>query len=883
MFQNTDQQVSHQSHLFIQSIVLEKNWNFFLNLVFSNGSEQEVRHFFESLCELQKDNYHTSKKTMLFFDAIYDTLLYVRKNDGFYFDFDIFLNHFQGELLLKIYKSRRDLSVPVKKKLLTALENIEGYDDAQSKQNKIFVTASNIVAQQIKNIFLSTYNLFIDRDFLFFCEKFAEKYQNVNSDLRISLLSNIIYESKITPENRDKLIESLKITEVPIFVEPSLTSKSIAGELFYNLSLKDEIQVIASLDKIVHIYKEESQINELSKEDKIKIFFSPYFRKYNDVYENIVMLLLSNYNEKIFNKVFTQYQLPINCPIRFDRDIIQTEEKDDKVYKKFVKKINYYNITEYCLENGLDHIADKIFKKYKKECFSNFDAKTIENDSIYHYTYHFLKSYVSKKETHLKFLLKNKLINANTSLFYKNENGVIIYDNIFLYLVHNQYYNLFNELFNLEIKNNFDFKNLKSKSGENLFLFFIQNVFEKMENKIGLVSYDSFAQTLTQIPIDMYQTNEKEESAKEYLSNIGRMNISQLIHILNQFHSVIPVEWFNENKQDYFVQEDINDPVNVEKKITWFNRPKLEQHFEKLSQQKDSSNIHVITQMLQNDNHLKRNLLVENENIFTELENDFPNFKKVINFYKGQFRIKTLSQKINMQPVLLLGPPGIGKTYFAKKLAEYLKTGYTFLDMGSMSAKWILSGANGTWKDAKQGKILESVLNSPTINPVIVMDEIDKARGGDFDPTVVLYQLLEEINAKEFTDEFIDFSFNASGVIYIACANDAYKLSEPLLSRFKIFEIDLPSDDQFGKIIHNIYKEATLKSNIFSPTLSKDIVSLLQGKSMRDIKSIIQDAINTAITEINMDEIEEKKKNKKFITLKKEHFFLLYKKLAIGF
>lgn len=880
MFQNTNQQVSDDSHLFIQSIVLGKNWNSFLNLVFSNASEQELRHFFEALCELQKDNYHTSKKTMLFFDAIYESLTYIRKNDSFYFDFDIFLEHFQGEVLLKIYKTRRDLPIATRKKLLNALENIEGYDDSQTKQSKAFITSSSIIAQQIKNIFLSTSNLFIDKDFLFFCEQIAEKYQNVKSDLRVSLLSNIIYESKVTPENRDKLIFSLKNNQTPIFINPDISSKNIVSELLKGVSTKNESQVINSLGDIVNLYKKEFKIDELSKEDKIKIFFSPYFKKYNEIYENIVILLLSHYNEKIFNRVFTDYNLHINCPIRFDKDVIQTEEKEDKIYKKFVKKINYYNITEYCLENGLEHIAEKLFKKYKAECFANFDSKTIDNDLIYHYNYHFLKNCVTKKESHLKFLIKNKLINIKTNLFYKKDSSLIIYDNILFYLIYNQYYNLFNELFNSEINKNFDFKTLKTKTGENLFLFFIHETLEKMENNIQLVNYDSFATCLSK---NMFETNDINDISKEYLSLIGKMDINQLIHILNQFHSIIPMEWFNDNKENFFHKQEVNKSLINEKKINWFNRPKLEQHFEKLSQQKDSSNIPVITQMLQNDNHLKRNLFVENENIFYNLEEEFPNFKKVINFYKGQFRIKTLSQKINMQPVLLLGPPGIGKTYFAKKLAEYLKTGYTFLDMGSMSAKWILSGANGTWKDAKQGKILESILNSPTINPVIVMDEIDKARGGDFDPTVVLYQLLEEINAKEFTDEFIDFSFNASGVIYIACANDAYKLSEPLLSRFKIFEIDLPNDDQFGKIIHNIYTEATSKSNIFAPNLSKDIFSLLQGKSMRNIKSIIQDAINVAITEINLDEIEIKKKNKNFITLKEKHFSSLYKKPAIGF
>lgn len=881
MFQNTDQQISEESNLFIQTIVLEKNWNAFLNLMFSNGSEQEVIHFFDSLCDLQKDNYHASKKTKLVFDAIYDTLLYTRKTDDIYFDFDSFLSHFQGELLVKIYKARRDLPNSIRKKLLLALESLDGYDESAPKQNKNFVTAFNIVVQQVKNIFLSTSNLLIDYDFLFFCEKFAEKYQNYGSDLRVNLLVNIIYQSKVTPENKEKLINALKMSTPPIFVEHKKNPHLIVSEMIKAISLKSEEKTSLAVKNFVELYKEENNRLELNQEDVIKIFFSPFLKKYSNIYENVIFLLLSNYSEKIFNKIFSDYKLPINCPIRFDKEVMQTEEKEDKIYKKIVKKINFYNITEYCLENGLTHIAEKIFKKNKKECFANFDSKTIENDVIYHYNYHFLKSYITKKDSHLEFLLKHNLINIQTSLFYKNESGVIVYDNILFYFVYHQYYDSFNKLFKHEIDFNPNLIYL-NKNGEDLFLFFLKNIFNKLENKTPLINYNEFSKTLTKIKIDVFFKNEKQESSKDYLSVIGKIDIFHLIHLLNQFHNIIPLEWFNEKKEDYFNQSII-DSVNIDKKINWFNRPKLEEHLEKLSQQKDSSNLYIINQMLQNENHLKKNLLVENEDLFKNLEEEFPNFKEVINFYKGQFRIKRLSQKINMQPVLLLGPPGIGKTYFAKKLAEYLKTGYTFLDMGSMSAKWILSGVNGTFKDAKQGKILDSILNSSTINPVIVMDEIDKARGGDYDPTVVLYQLLEEINAKEFTDEFIDFTFNASGIIYIACANDAYKLSEPLLSRFKIFEIDLPDNNQFDKIIHNIYKEATTKSNIFAPTLSKDIISLLKGKSMRNIKSLIQDSINKAIIEIDISDIELKIQNKKFINLKLSHFTNPYKKTVIGF
>src|SRR5438874_1543842 len=120
---------------------------------------------------------------------------------------------------------------------------------------------------------------------------------------------------------------------------------------------------------------------------------------------------------------------------------------------------------------------------------------------------------------------------------------------------------------------------------------------------------------------------------------------------------------------------------------------------------------------------VKPSALPEMEALFQEL----PNFTAVLEDIRRHLALCIDSEdSIELPPMLLLGEPGIGKTHFARKLAELLGTGYGFVPMSSLTAGWVLSGASSQWKNAKPGKVFDTFLNGEYANPVIVAAALDK-------------------------------------------------------------------------------------------------------------------------------------------------------------
>ncbi|MBL8301148.1 MAG: AAA family ATPase [Ideonella sp.] len=193
--------------------------------------------------------------------------------------------------------------------------------------------------------------------------------------------------------------------------------------------------------------------------------------------------------------------------------------------------------------------------------------------------------------------------------------------------------------------------------------------------------------------------------------------------------------------------------------------------------------------------------------VMDHLYDELPNFGEVLDDVRRQLALCEDSRDaLEITPLLLLGPPGVGKTHFARELSQLLGTGMGFISMCSLTAGWVLSGASSQWKGARPGKVFETLVDGQYANPVMVVDEIDKAGGEHaYDPLGALYGLLEHDTAGSFTDEFAEVPIDASQVIWVATANDARGIPDPILNRMNVYEVQAPDRDAARRIAARLY------------------------------------------------------------------------------
>src|SRR6266850_446419 len=235
------------------------------------------------------------------------------------------------------------------------------------------------------------------------------------------------------------------------------------------------------------------------------------------------------------------------------------------------------------------------------------------------------------------------------------------------------------------------------------------------------------------------------------------------------------------------------------------------------------------------------------EGLFQEL----PNFTQVLEDIRKHLALCVDSNdSIELPPMLLLGEPGIGKTHFARKLAHLLGTGFGFVPMSSLTAGWVLSGASSQWKNAKPGKVFDTFLNGEYANPVIVVDELDKASSdGQYDPLGALYELLEVQTATRFVDEFVELPIDASGAVWLATANDTSRIPEPLVNRLTVYEIEAPDEAGSMRIAKNIYSEVRNAHDWgrqFPEAPGASTLEKLAGLPPREMRRALQGAFGNA-------------------------------------
>jgi ATP-dependent Lon protease len=235
-----------------------------------------------------------------------------------------------------------------------------------------------------------------------------------------------------------------------------------------------------------------------------------------------------------------------------------------------------------------------------------------------------------------------------------------------------------------------------------------------------------------------------------------------------------------------------------------------------------------------------------------QMRTDMPHLSKVIDRLEACCALSAFSRRpLRIPPLLLVGPPGVGKTHFANCVADLLGVPRFIYALESAETVSVLTGSEKHWWNAEPGQLFKLVVQSDFANPVIVLDELDKVSSGNhYKPANALHAVLEPATAKHLRDKCIDLVFDASHVVYIATANRLSPIDASLVSRFELFHIEAPEPRAAVSIARaigqQVLRELRLTRRFAKPT-GEVVQQLALLGSPRRMHKVLAAAVGRAV------------------------------------